>query len=136
MTWNELSMAAQRTYNRIFSARMFGHAENLEDEYADVVSARLVDRDNPDANVVTSKIDNESLTHLPVFDIDYPAYILGSSTEGHYHLYLNKPLSWRQYARLLKVMGEVGLIEKGFADLSIERGHGTLRLPWVKKETT
>lgn len=72
--------------------------------------------------------------HRPILDIDFGAALIPSSTEGHFHLYLDKPMTWKNYKRLLNVMSEVGVIEPGYARASIERGYSSTRLPWVKKE--
>lgn len=72
--------------------------------------------------------------HRPILDIDFGAALIPSSTEGHFHLYLDKPMTWKNYKRLLNVMAEVGVIEPGYAQASIERGYSSTRLPWVKKE--
>lgn len=73
--------------------------------------------------------------HAVLLDIDYPAYLVESSTGGHYHLYLDVPngVKHEDYMELLKVLAKCGIIEKGYADVSIARGHSDLRLPWVSK---
>lgn len=73
--------------------------------------------------------------HRPILDIDFPAALIPSSTEGHFHLYLDKPMTWKQYRKLLGVLAEVGIIEPGYADASISRGYSSTRLPWIKKES-
>lgn len=72
--------------------------------------------------------------HRPVLDIDFPAHLIPSTTEGHFHLYLDKTMTWGNFEKLLLVMGEVGLLEQGYVDASIARGYSSVRLPWVKKE--
>lgn len=71
--------------------------------------------------------------HKPVLDIDFPAALLPSSTVGHYHLYLDKEVIWDDYVDLLKALAKCGIIEQGYANASIDRGHTAVRLPWVKK---
>jgi hypothetical protein len=71
--------------------------------------------------------------HRPVLDIDFPAHLIPSTTEGHFHLYLDKAVTWEKYERLLTVLGEVGILEQGYVDASIARGYSSVRLPWVKK---
>ena len=72
--------------------------------------------------------------HRPMLDLDFPATLIPSTTEGHFHLYLDKPMTWRKYKRLLRALGEAGIIEHGYMQASLERGYSSLRLPWVKKE--
>ena len=38
------------------------------------------------------------------------------------------------YMELLEVLGRIGVIEPGYAEISIKRGHSDLRLPWVHKD--
>lgn len=71
--------------------------------------------------------------HRPILDIDFGAALIPSTTEGHFHLYLDKPMTWKNYVRMLNVLAEVGVIEPGYARASIERGYSSTRLPWVKK---
>lgn len=91
-----------------------------------------VPADRRDAEVVSSELVDSKL-HAPVLDIDFPAVLLPSSTLGHYHLYLNKPMTWRQYKRLLKALAKANVIEKGYAKASIRRRHTAVRVPWKKK---
>jgi hypothetical protein len=72
-------------------------------------------------------------THTPLLDIDMPAALIPSSTEGHYHLYIDKEMTWREYKRFLKAMMKAGIIEKGYYKVSVKRKATQLRLPWIKK---
>jgi hypothetical protein len=76
---------------------------------------------------------NPETYHRPVLDIDIPMAIVPSSTPGHGHLYLDKVLTWTQYAKLLDVLAEVGIIEPGYRDASHAREFTSVRLPWVTK---
>lgn len=73
--------------------------------------------------------------HAVLLDIDYPAYLVPSSSPGKYHLYLDVPngVKHDDYMELLEVLGRVGVIERGYAEVSIKRGHSDLRLPHVHK---
>lgn len=94
------------------------------------------------ANVFSSKIavedgstrDEEDQLHTVAVDIDFPALVVASSTEGHSHLFIDKPMPWRDYKKLLRVMAEVGLVEEGYVGASERRGATHLRLPWCHKE--
>ena len=92
-----------------------------------------------DAEVITS-IDESSPTffgahgHRPILDIDIPMHIIPSTTPGHGHLYIDMSLTWHQYERLLSVLADCKIIERGYYNVSVERGHTAVRLPWVKKE--
>jgi hypothetical protein len=84
------------------------------------------------ADVVTSKSSIKDF-HRPVLDIDFPIAIIESSTKGHYHLYMDKKLSWFEYEKLLRVLEEVGIIEEGYLYASLDREFTSVRLPWVGK---
>lgn len=90
------------------------------------------------ANAVTSRTEDSLLKmdgrHKPVLDIDFPAKLIESSSEGHFHLYLDKELTWAQYEKLLITLGEIGLVEHGYVEAARRRGYTAVRLPWVRKE--
>ena len=85
-----------------------------------------------DAEVVSS-LDLETYLHRPVLDIDIPAALIPSSTPGHSHLYIDKPMTKDQYENLLWALADAGIIEQGYANASTARGYTSARLPWVKK---
>ena len=84
-----------------------------------------------DANIISSEI-GEGL-HTPILDIDIHAALIQSSTKGHYHLYIDSPLTWRKYKRLLRALKRAGIIEPGYYKASVYRKATDLRLPWVRK---
>jgi hypothetical protein len=69
-----------------------------------------------------------------VLDLDLPAQLIPSSTPGHFHLYLDVELSHSTYMDLLTALAAAGIIERGYADASRERGYTAVRLPWVRKD--
>lgn len=73
--------------------------------------------------------------HKLVLDLDHDAKLVPSSTPGHHHLFVDKPLRWDQLVRVLCVLAEVGLVEPGYVSACIEQGHTSVRLPDVKRET-
>lgn len=86
------------------------------------------------ANAINSDIAfTEKGMHKVALDLDLPAKLIPSGTEGHFHLYIDKVMTWENYKKLLEVLAEVGIIESGYAGASIRRGFTTLRLPWHKK---
>lgn len=92
-----------------------------------------------EANLVTSIWDGSesddptTTTHMPVFDFDLPIAVWPSSTPDHYHLFINKEISWTDYEKLLKVMKEVGLLDANWVDYTLQRRYGNLRLPNIRK---
>lgn len=113
---------------------------STKDEDGDYTNETVPTDELEKAEVVTSQAnipdvwgDRDGGFHRPILDIDFPVVVIPSTTPGHNHLYINKTMTWPQYAKLLRVLAEVGIIEWGYADASIEREHTAVRLPWVKK---
>lgn len=73
--------------------------------------------------------------HVIALDIDIPAHLVASSTPGHSHLYIEVKdgVPHHRYMALLSALADAGVIERGYADISIKRGRSDLRLPWVAK---
>lgn len=86
----------------------------------------------PEPNLVSSLTDDGY--HAPAIDIDLPTHLVPSSTPGHFHLYFDKKMKWKEYEKLLKVMVEVGLVEQGFYEQAKRFQQTYLRLPHIKKE--
>jgi hypothetical protein len=86
------------------------------------------------ADVVSSKHRGKA-RHAVVLDIDHPAWLVKSTTPGHYHLYIDVPggIPHELYLALLGTLADCGVIEPGYARASQARGHSDVRLPWVKK---
>jgi hypothetical protein len=71
--------------------------------------------------------------HAILLDIDVPAWLVPSSTEGHSHLYVDVHCREEDYFAFLDAAAKVGLIQYGYASASKKKGATFLRLPWVKK---
>lgn len=87
----------------------------------------------PGARIVSSQIGDSEL-HTIMLDVDLPVKAIESSTSGHHHLYIEHPLPWRKYKKLLKALAAAGVIEQGYYKMSVRRKHTALRLPGVKKK--
>ena len=87
-----------------------------------------------DANLVSSALPDGR--HAPVLDLDVPAKMIPSSTEGHHHLYIDVPMTWRKYKKLLRTLGKVGILEPGYVGASISRGRSHARLRPYPNDTT
>lgn len=112
--------------------------------YDNVAPENIVEGEIDKADLITSEVKYPELkewykkpeevkVHKPVLDIDFDAKLIPSTTEGHFHLYLDKEIPWNKYVKLLSVLAEVGIIEEGFAKASINRGYSAVRLPWIEK---
>jgi hypothetical protein len=71
--------------------------------------------------------------HRVVLDLDMPAQLVESTTPGHFHLYIDKELTWAAYLALLFALQKAGIIERGYLRASRARGYTAVRLPWVRK---
>lgn len=117
---------------------------NFADAYEEAEVERYNFRPPGDANAVSSFLDHptnpcngedfDNALHLPVIDLDYPCELVPSSTPGHFHLYLNKSITWNKYKNLLIAMADAGIIERGFCNFSIQRKSSYVRKPGVKKK--
>ena len=87
--------------------------------------------EHPEPNLISSLTDKG--THAPALDIDFPIHAVPSSTPGHFHLYIEKELSWSEYEELLRVLAKVGIIEEGFYQQARKFQQTYLRLPYIKK---
>jgi hypothetical protein len=85
-------------------------------------------------NVITSMIADKVTHHKLLIDLDLPAKLVPSSTEGHFHLYVDHEIEKDAYFNLLNALVRAGLVEPGYVAASESRGYTALRLPWVKKE--
>lgn len=106
-----------------------------DDEYGPGWEAKtwyLTD-DPTKAEWVSSKLGGGM--HAPILDIDYPAMVLPSTTEGHSHLYLGVTMSWRVYKQLLKALARAGVIENSWVGASIPAGQTMLVPPWRNNPT-
>lgn len=90
-----------------------------------------VEADPEVSNLISSQCDNGK--HAPVIDIDFPIAVYPSSQLGHYHLYIEKEITWTQYTRILKALNSAGIIEDGYLKASLERGYTAVRPVGVVK---
>jgi hypothetical protein len=95
-------------------------------------TARSFTDDISEATVITSR-GADSEQHKVIIDLDLPASLVPSTTPGHFHLYVDHELDWEVYSQLLEALAIAGLVEQGYVDASLARGHTAARLPWVKK---
>lgn len=96
---------------RYFKAKQVGgYSTNRREEITEV--------GREDANLVSSLTDDG--LHMPVIDLDLPAKLVPSRTPGHYHLFLDKEVSWTKYQRLLKAFLAAELIGQDFYDLALK----------------
>lgn len=102
---------------------------NMEDE------RWIVPRDSNDHwNLVGSTVEaeirhdeyaqrdaSEEAVHMPVLDIDHMCFLMPSETPGHFHLYIDVPMTWEQYEAIIVAMGNAGVLEPGYVSASLSR---------------
>lgn len=87
-----------------------------------------------EGNIYSSQLAMDNNKHCPSLDIDFMCELIPSSTDGHFHLYIDAPMSWDEYQELLHVLAKVGILQEGYVGASIKRGATFLRKPGVYKE--
>lgn len=112
----------------------------VPEQDANTISSVMIDQ--PDAVLYAIRDDNwndvieDEVMHAPVIDIDFPAVLIPSSTPGHFHLYLERPVKWSAYVRMLEAMSDAGLVERGYVRASVARGRTFVRKPTCTKPST
>jgi hypothetical protein len=114
------------------------HVHNLDDATYDSDDPREVTADLEVANVITSMLTGRTdlqgePMHSLVLDIDHPATLIPSSTPGHFHLLIDKPMHWSTYEEVLRVLVRARILEVGYVGASIDRKMTDVRLPWIRK---
>lgn len=84
-----------------------------------------------EANVVGSLCQDGM--HRPVIDVDHDCQLVPSSTPGHFHLYLDVPMTWEKYEKLLGALVDAGVVSHFYAKAASVRQQSFVRVPWVKK---
>jgi hypothetical protein len=65
--------------------------------------------------------------------MDFPSWVLPSSTPGHFHLYIDNLITWRQYRRVLRAFYRAGMLEKKYVVASRGARATMVRVPWLRK---
>lgn len=105
---------------------------DLTDPDRDLIQDGRQEVEEGGGNLYSSQLQGQEY-HCPTLDIDLECELHESSTPGHFHLYIDKPMSWSMYSRLLDVLYEADIIQKGYYELSLARGATFLRKPGVVK---
>ena len=72
--------------------------------------------------------------HAPCIDLDFPVQLRPSSAPGHFHLFLQTEIPWEDYLKLLTVMEEIGLVQKGVLEVAKQRKQTVVFEPGKKQE--
>lgn len=101
--------------------------------YEDPSVSREIVAEVKNANIITSEVAG-TFDHKPVLDIDLGCKLIPSTHAGHYHLYIDKQMSWDKYKKLLEALKEGGIIEPGYFQAALARKYTGVRLPWIRKK--
>jgi len=127
-TWSDLPQWVRmnhQTHRRVLS-------ENSDE--AVKVTPNNSKPDSPSrSTVISSKSRVYDHLHRPMIDLDLDAALVPSSTPGHNHLYINRPIDEKQYERLLFVMRDCGLVQPGVYNSFKLNQETSLRIPGVSK---
>lgn len=86
-----------------------------------------------DANLVSS--ETISGRHNLLLDLDCEHWYSKSSTYGHGHLAINIQISEDGLKEIVEVLSKYGIVQQGIKRQLDERGHLSLRLPGLKKNS-
>jgi hypothetical protein len=127
-TLTALLDAAAKQFGISMGRRMvIWHREHADPGYSHNPEMLLETKIRSEADLVSSQIDNG--LHAPAIDIDLPCRLIPSATHDHYHLYIDKEMTWEEYEKLLTVMCEVGIVDANYLDMARERKATYVRLP-------
>lgn len=121
---------------RLWDVQFTRGDQDYEDDEPDRTEVTDIGQAKAVSSEVTGGIafSNGQPLHMVMLDLDMPAHLVPSSTPGHSHLYIEAVMDWPRYEALLWALAEAGVIERGYAEVSIKRQATFLRLPWVRKD--
>jgi hypothetical protein len=111
--------------------RKFFVCDHLNESSEDVQAEERRECTRDEANLISS--DCGQGVHMPALDFDIPARLIPSTTPGHFHLYIDKPMAWDDYEKVLIALRDAHVLEAGFVKNSIARKATFVRPPWIKK---
>lgn len=110
--------------------RLTFHSEAVDD-ISKWPSPCTPEPDAKKANLVGSLCDDG--WHMPCIDIDLPCKLVKSTTKDHFHLYIEKPMTFAAYRKLIEAMIEAGIVEPNILKYMDMNGMTTLRPVGKKK---
>jgi hypothetical protein len=117
--------AGRKTYKYDTTLFTNDYGDTMEREF-------MVSTDLAESTLISSQVLGSDM-HKPCIDVDLPVRVYPSSTLGHFHLYIDKEMTWWNYRRLLRALVKAGIVERGFYKASLSRKATHLRLPWIRK---
>lgn len=117
------------------TARLFYRCDTLDEvgnsDAPTAIDGERVACEESEANLVSSHCDDGQ--HMPCIDIDLPCRLVPTSTEGHFHLYIDVPMSWDDYKGILIAMATAGVVGPRYLEHALRRGQTFCRPPGVHK---
>jgi hypothetical protein len=110
--------------------RLAFHSEAVDD-ISKWPSPCIPEPDYKKANLIGSLCSDGH--HMPALDIDLPCELVPSTTKGHFHLYIDKPMTYTAYKKLVEAFIEAGIVEPNILKYMEANGMTTLRPANVKK---
>lgn len=107
--------------------RKFFEWREQQDSYSGAMTEKLVAAPRSIADLISSETAEGN--HAPLIDLDFPCRLYPSGTEGHFHLYLDKEISWDKFLPLLKAFVDADLVEFQYYEMAKKRKASFLRLP-------
>lgn len=88
-------------------------------------------------NLIISRLDSPWADdmHAPVIDLDIPVRLRKSGTQGHYHLYIDRVISWDKYVPILEAFYRADIIQRGWYESSMENKFTAVRYFTVKGDS-
>lgn len=97
---------------------------------ADFIRADTVIREFSWMNEAAKK--EQFLATLPPLILEVPITLLESTTPGHFHLYIERKISWAKYKKILKALKETPILEDGYVRSALCRDKTFLFKPGFK----
>lgn len=110
--------------------RILGFSPTVNGDPPTAQVADLTNRHVANSNIITS-VANDGY-HYPVLNFDFPVRVYPSTTPGHYHVYLDKPIESEVYFAFLDYLNEMGLTDRRWTRSAHHLGASWVRLPWVQ----
>lgn len=71
--------------------------------------------------------------HMPVLDIDFPCQLIPSKREGHFHLLIDKEITWEKYRDILYALESAKICEGRWVECAMLNNTSLVRKPGTMK---
>lgn len=124
--WRVSGLSEQRQHKPFQDATSdWGYDGGSPQSSADA-EERVMVASREEANIISSWMVNG--LHAPALDIDLPCTLVPSRTEGHFHLFIDKPMEWEAYKKLLFALRDAGILEQNYVAASLAKHQTFLRI--------